>query len=178
MRKELHLDMKGAGLFSDPPAGGWPKTSPAAGLESETLNRGNGVQTLGWSEARRSNLSSPPRLFRLGKDLLFHAAVFSVVLKAAEPRRPLQVTPTPHWSRRVAFHNDVWGKNNGGTEKMVRSGTLGKLKLAEHVLERIFWYFILMRQILCLQSHCNHRGGNDSIPWTERLSQGVQTYTF
>lgn len=51
--------------------------------------------------------SSPPRLFRLGKDLLFHTAVFSEVLKAAGPRRPPQVTSTPHWSCRVAFHNDV-----------------------------------------------------------------------
>lgn len=27
MQKELHLDMKGAGLFSKPPAGEWQKTS-------------------------------------------------------------------------------------------------------------------------------------------------------
>lgn len=63
---------------------------------------------------------------------------------------------------------------------MVRSGTLGKLKLAKHVLETTSSnYFILMHRILCLLSLRDDHGGNDSIPRTDfTLSQGVQTYTF
>lgn len=123
--KKRHLHFKAAGEFfgfADTAAGGRANLGlcrNSAAIQSETLIWGLVI----W-------LHHHPGF--VWKRLLFHTFVFSAVVQSWEPPRPPQLTPTPHWSRRVAFHNDNGGKTTRA-QKSVRSGVLLPGHLTKHV---------------------------------------------